>query len=105
MGLKPLPPAEPRKEAEDEDSSGGDLVMMNWYRGMGWDGWLAGSVMMLAFCALVVVAVIALVRSWLIGRPGFDRRTPRELLDDRFARGEIDVEEHARRSELLRRGH
>jgi putative membrane protein len=78
--------------------------MMDWYGGMGWGGRLVGSVMMLAFFALVVVGVIALVRGWPNGRPGVDRRTPDQALDDRFARGEIDVEEYTRRRELLRGG-
>jgi putative membrane protein len=86
------------------DASEGDLVMMDWYRGMGWGGWLVGSVMMLAFCALVVVGVIVLVRGRLTGRVGSDRRSACQLLDERFARGEIDIEEYARRRELLRGG-
>ena len=76
--------------------------MMDWDGGMGWGGWLVGSLMMLAFFALVVVGVIALVRGGPIGRLGVDRRTPDQVLDDRFARGEIDVEEYTRRRELLR---
>jgi putative membrane protein len=84
--------------------SGGDVVMMDGYGGMGWGGWLVGSVVMLAFCALVVVGVFVLVRGWFTGRVGFDRRSPGQLLDDRFARGEIDIEEYTRRRELLRGG-
>jgi putative membrane protein len=76
--------------------------MMDGYGGMGWGGWLVGGVMMLAFFALVVVGVIALARGWPIGRLGVDRRTAEQVLDDRFARGEIDVEEYTRRRELLR---
>jgi putative membrane protein len=79
-------------------------MMMDWYGGMGWGAWLVGSVMMLAFCALVVVGVFALVRGWFTDRVVFDRRSARQLLDDRFARGEIDVEEYTRRRELLRGG-
>jgi putative membrane protein len=78
--------------------------MMDWDGGMGWAGWLVGSVMMLAFFALVVVGAIALLRGWPIGRLRVERRTADQLLDDHFARGEIDIEEYTRRRELLRRG-
>ena len=78
--------------------------MMDWYRGIGMGGWLIGSVMMLTFSALIVVGVIALVRGWPIGRPGFDRRTADQLLDHRLARGEIDIEQYTRRREQLRGG-
>lgn len=78
--------------------------MMDWYGGMGWGGWVVGSVTMLAFFALIVVGVIALVGGRPIARLGVDRRTVDELLDQRLARGEIDVEEYTHRRELLRRG-
>jgi putative membrane protein len=76
--------------------------MMDWYDGMGWAGWLLGSVMMFAFWALIVIVIVALVRGR--GAAGFGQRNPEQILDERFARGEIDIEEYTRRRELLRGG-
>jgi putative membrane protein len=67
--------------------------MMGWSYGMSAGGWL---LMTVAWVVLVVVAV-ALVM-WIFPRdtrrPSADQsssRTPRVLLDERLARGEIDV--------------
>ena len=76
---------------------------MNW-GGMGGGGWVVMAVLMLAFWALVVGGVVALFRN---RRPtGSDSRTTpgpsaENVLDERFARGEIDEQEyHARRAVL-----
>ena len=80
---------------------------MMWYDGSpGWGGWLMMSLGMVAFWTLVVVAVIALVRGLRDERPtrqdsGTD---PRRLLDERFARGDIDEEDYKARRDLLRSG-
>lgn len=77
--------------------------MMGWYHdGMGWGGWILMTLAMVAFWALVVVAVVALFRgTQRSGEPTVDRRDPMQVLDERFARGEIDEDEyHARRSVL-----
>lgn len=79
--------------------------MMGWYQGdMGWFGWILMSVTMVAFWALVVFAVVALFRGTRqsVERPG--HRDAREILDERFARGEIDQDEYHARCELLRTG-
>jgi putative membrane protein len=78
--------------------------MMWWY---GWGGWLAMSLMMVIFWGLVIVGGIAAWRA--AGRNDreqqrVDRRSPEELLDERFARGEIDADEYTRRRELLHSG-
>jgi putative membrane protein len=60
--------------------------------------WL-GPLFMTAVLAVLIVGIVALVR-W-IGGHGIDgggrARTPREILDERYARGEIDREEYQRR--------
>lgn len=78
--------------------------------GWGVGGMLAGTLLFLVFCGLVVVAVLAATRG--AGRtappaspppsaPGGDAA---RVLDDRLARGEIDVEEYrARRAALTER--
>jgi putative membrane protein len=49
--------------------------------------------------ALLIAAVFAIVR-WLVpggGSAGARARTARDILDERYARGEIDREEYMRR--------
>ena len=85
--------------------------MMGWYGGWGWGGWLAMSLVMLAFWGLLAFGVVALVRTLRRedrGRPAepMTLAAPREpsaqeVLDDRFARGEIDVDEYRQRRDLL----
>lgn len=72
---------------------------MGWYHdGMGWGGWLLMTLTMVVFWAAVVLAVMALFRD---AEPTRQRRTPVQLLDERFARGEIDVTEYRRRRDAL----
>ena len=79
---------------------------MMWWGGPGWGGWLLMSLLMVVFWGAVIFGGIALWRA--LGRG--DRTpqqpappSPERLLDERFARGEIDVEEYTRRRELLLR--
>ncbi|HEX6877185.1 MAG TPA: SHOCT domain-containing protein [Nocardioidaceae bacterium] len=77
---------------------------MMWHDGgPGWGGWILMSFGMIAFWTLVVVAVIALVRGLQSdqGRPPRPPADARQLLDERFARGEIDAEEYKARRDLL----
>lgn len=73
-----------------------DDNMMN---GNGW-WWLWGTLMM-----IVVLAAIGLV-VWLIARSvhtgGGGAQSPRDILHDRYARGEIDTEEYEERISKLR---
>lgn len=79
---------------------------MMWDNSWGAGQWVAMSLMMVAFWSIVVVAVIVLVRSLRS-----DPRTPaapsgpdaRRILDERFARGEMDAEDYAQRRDLLGR--
>lgn len=78
--------------------------------GYGWTGGWMGPVMGVSavlWWVLVAVIVIALVR-WLRapqsgGQPGAGTpaQDPRQVLDLRFARGEIDADEYADRRRLL----
>lgn len=78
--------------------------MMGWYHdGMGPGGWILMTLAMVAFWALVVFAVVALFRgTQRSGEPTVDRRDPIQVLDERFARGEIDEDEYHARSSVLR---
>ncbi len=78
-----------------------------------WDGsWGAGNgvvagTMMMLLCAGMIVLVLWVVRSTTgSGQPAqpgpTGSRGAEEVLDGRFARGEIDEDEYLRRRELLR---
>ncbi len=83
--------------------------MMGWYgSGTGWGGWVAMSVVMVLFWALVVFAVVALFRG--SGRRPRDDRSAEQrdamaILDERFARGEIDEDDYRARREVLHGAH
>lgn len=74
----------------------------------GWYGMILGPIMMILFIAAVVVLVVFLVR-WLGGtsqsQGGSSRsgRNALDILDERFARGEIDKEDYEERRRSLER--
>ncbi len=76
--------------------------MMGWY-GVGWGGWLLMTLMMLAFWALLIFGGLAVDRS--VRRD--DNRSPQgradaeRLLDEWFARGEIDEDDYRHRRDVL----
>ncbi|HCU93406.1 MAG TPA: hypothetical protein DHU96_12005 [Actinobacteria bacterium] len=82
---------------------------MYWYgHGMGW-GYGLMMISFLVFWALVIVAIVLLVRHF--GRAGQQpgpaphappTTTAEQLLAERFARGDIDEEEYQRRLNTLR---
>ncbi len=66
--------------------------MMGWYGGgMGWAGWLLMGGFWLALLALIIFLVVRLLPT---SKPpaagGAGLPTPEDILDHRFARGEID---------------
>jgi putative membrane protein len=77
--------------------------MMYWYGGhhMGAWGWLLMILLSILFWG-GLLATVAFVFARLTSgvQRGDDAR---QLLDERFARGEIDVDEYARRRDLLAR--
>lgn len=79
-------------------------MMHDWYTGWGGGGMGFGSVFMIVPLVLLIVVVVLLVR-WAGGSrgesPRESARSAREILDERFARGEIDDEEYRRRRKLL----
>ncbi len=68
---------------------------------MGYGGWLTGFLMMALFVGLVLGAIVVAIR--LFGQPqaGSTHRDARALLDERFARGEIDRAEYEDRRAAL----
>ena len=80
--------------------------MMGWYNnGMGWGGWIAMTLMMVAFWGLVIFAVFAIFRGTTRAAGPSESATSRDpmtILAERFARGEIDAEEYHSRQAILR---
>ncbi|HWJ65111.1 MAG TPA: hypothetical protein VNT31_00395 [Nocardioides sp.] len=73
---------------------------MWWDHDAGWFAWPAMAIGMALFWGVVAVIVIALLRG--AGSSGSMRRPDaRQLLQERLARGEIDVEEYEQRLEAL----
>lgn len=80
--------------------------MMGWYNdGIGWGGWIAMTLMMVAFWGVVIFAVVAIFRGTTKGTgPAAPAASgdPMRVLDERLARGEIDGEEYHARQAILR---
>ena len=79
--------------------------MMHWSGGMGGWGMLFMTVSNLLVWGLLVAGIVVLVRH--VGRssrseaPAPGLTAPRQILAERFARGEIDAEEYGRRVAVL----
>lgn len=73
--------------------------------GMSWGGWVAMAFALVLFWGLVAGGIVLVIRSVghhhesAVVRPGPD--TALRILEDRFARGEIDADEYGRRRQLL----
>lgn len=76
--------------------------MMLWYGNGGWHPWVAVVmwVGMLVFWALVIWGAVTLFRGSGRGHPP-GPSDPEQILKERLARGEIDVEEYERRRDLI----
>ncbi len=73
--------------------------------GHGWGGMIFGPLMMIVFIALTVAVVVLVVR-WLGGAGGGPAQGSKpkaalEILEERFARGEIDKDEFEDRRRAL----
>ncbi len=82
-------------------------MMDGWYHdGVGWGGWVMMTLAMVAFWGVVVFVVVALFRgtsnSGRTDRLVRRQQSPLEILDERFARGEIDEDEYYARQATLR---
>jgi putative membrane protein len=84
------------------------MMMMGFGGSGGWVGWLVMVLVMIAFWALLIAALVALVRYLLSSSRGTDVTTSpgpgsaEDVLAERYARGEIDDGEYHRRLALIR---
>ena len=72
----------------------------------GWAGWFAMATMMVVFWGAIIAVVVLLVRGRSADRavhPASPRPSAMEILDERFAKGEIDREEYDDRRAVLQR--
>lgn len=85
----------------DSRPVGGHWHDMGW--GMG--GMPFGPIMMLLIWGAIIVFIVLAVRWFSVGTPGGSGQSnrAREILEERFARGEIDKEEFEERRRLLSR--
>lgn len=78
---------------------------MMWTEGMNSSSWILMTIAMVALWALVVLAAVALFRKESTNPCASVQPSGHaalQILDERFARGEIDVEDHHARREILR---
>lgn len=82
---------------------------MRWHDGS-WNpaAWVAMGLVMIAFWGAIVAAVVIAARAFR--NPGAPVAPPPprddafQILDERFARGEIDADDYQQRRDLLRKG-
>ncbi len=98
----------PMGPGRDRGWDGRDDFMWGMHDGLGWGGWLLMGLLTLLLVGLVVGLVLLLVRSTSERGPAAGHARPgpqsaaEHVLDERFARGEIDEEEYLRRRSVLR---
>jgi putative membrane protein len=69
----------------------------------GWGGMIFGPIMMIVFIALIVAAVVLVIRWTGLGGSAVagGAKKARHILDERFARGEIDKDDYEERKRVL----
>ncbi|TAJ80239.1 MAG: SHOCT domain-containing protein [Gallionellaceae bacterium] len=79
--------------------------MMSDWGSFGWWGMGFGMLFMLLFWVLIILGVAALIR-WLMTQSAPSRgprnKTPLEIVQERYARGEIDREEYEQKKRDLK---
>ena len=77
-------------------------MMYEWMDGhWGWGGMLFGPLVFVLFIGLIVYLVVLLARS---GGRSESQKSPLEILEERYARGDIDTKEFEERRSRLQGG-
>ncbi len=85
-------------------TSGSYTQHPNMWGGWGWGGMILGPIMMIIFIAAAVAVVVLVLRALGVapGRPAArEGRTALHILNERFARGEIDKDDYEERKRTL----
>jgi putative membrane protein len=79
-------------------------MMLYYGGGMGAGGWIVMSIIAFGFVALLALGAAAVLRPVVKTQPAVPSPLPEaeRVLADRFARGDIDVEEYEQRLRILR---
>ena len=77
-----------------------------WDSGRGWGGMMGGGVGMILFWGVIIVVIVLAVRRFGGFGPGREsaaptEKTPLQILQNRYARGEIDKQEYEERRKTL----
>jgi putative membrane protein len=76
--------------------------MMGWYGGgMGYGAWMFMGLFWLVLLTVIIWAVVRLLPARRDGAGRGDQDSPEDILDRRFARGEIDAETYQAQRALL----
>ena len=106
LGISAIPGIALAQEAQREPIGGACRpwqMMHDWGMGWGWGGMFLGPLFMIVWLGILVALVVLLVR-WLGGGNfGINPapRTARDILDERYARGEIEHDEYEQRRKAL----
>jgi putative membrane protein len=83
--------------------------MWEWMTSHGWVGWVAMGVGMLIFLALLVTAIVLIVKAVRRANARYEQSMPpppaspaMKILDERYAKGEIGEEEYKTKKENLK---
>jgi len=89
--------------AESALSQGADGHGWMWNSGWGWGGMMGGGLGMVLFWALIILLIVLAVRGLGSRRdfPSPSEKTPLQILQERYARGEIDKQEYDERRKML----
>lgn len=75
--------------------------MMDWNDNSGWMNGSGMWLMLLFWGALIALAVWAIIRATRRGSPTTSAESPRQILDRRFAAGEVDAEQYGEARRVL----
>lgn len=82
-------------------------MMYNWWPRNNANGWIGMIIGVIIFVAAIVVLIVILLRPKRMDHYGDNSRGNQDnsmrILDERFAKGEIDEEEYKKRKEILKK--